>query len=104
MYGLCNELLDLRLKNIEPIASKIKDTIYKIDALFPRDDEKQYSYIDISESSLESIKTNLDASEAASNSFIKKLNTAPYVDTLAQRYLVPLAAKIDYKVFGRAFG
>ena len=104
MYGLCNELLDLRLKSIGPITSKIKDAIYKIDALFPRDNEEPHGYVNVSKSELESLKTNLDASEAAGYDFIRKLNTAPYVDTLAQRYLVPLAAKIDYKVFVRAYG
>ena len=104
MYGLCNELLDLRLKSIEPITSKIKDAIYKIDALFPRDKEELHGYIDISKSTLESIKTNLDTSEILAYDFAKRLNAAPYVDTLAQRYLVPLAAKIDYKVFARAYG
>ena len=103
MYGLCNELLDLRLKSIEPIASKIKDAIYKIDALFPRDKE-EHSHIDVSKSELEPLKTNLDTSELLAYDFIKRLNAAPYVDTLAQRYLVPLAAKIDYKVFVRAYG
>ena len=103
MYGLCNELLDLRLKRIEPIASKMKATINKIDALFPRDGLKQHLYIDISKPTLESIKTDLDASEVAGYDFIKKLNTTPYLDTVAQRYLVPLAAKIDYKTFIRVF-
>ena len=104
MYDLCNELLDLRLKSIEPIASKIKDAIYKIDALFPRDNEEQHGRIDVSKSELEPLKTNLDTSELLAYDFIKRLNAAPYVDTLAQRYLVPLAAKIDYKVFVRAYG
>ena len=103
MYGLCNELLDLRLKSIEPIASKMKDAIYKIDALFPRDNE-EHSHVDVSKSELERLKTNLDTSELLAYDFIKRLNAAPYVDTLAQRYLVPLAAKIDYKVFVRAYG
>ena len=104
MYGLCNELLDLRLKSIEPITSKIKDAIYKIDALFPRDKEEQHGYVNVSKSELESLKTNLDASELLAYDFAKRLEAAPYVDTLAQRYLVPLAAKIDYKEFVRAFG
>ena len=104
MYGLCNELLDLRLKNIEPITSKIKDAIYKIDALFPRDNEEQHGHIDISKSELEPLKTNLDTSEFWAYDFIKRLNAAPYVDTLAQRYLVPLAAKIDYKEIVGAYG
>ncbi len=104
MYGLCNELLDLRLKSIEPIASEIKDAIYKIDALFPRDKEEQHEHINISKSELERLKTNLDTRELLAYNFARRLNAAPYVDTLAQRYLVPLAAKIDYKVFVRAYG
>ena len=104
MYGLCNELLDLRLKSIEPITSKIKDAIYKIDALFPRDNKEQHGYVNVSKSELEPLKTNLDTSELLAYDFAKRLSTGPYVDTLAQRYLVPLAAKIDYKVFVRAYG
>ena len=102
MYGLCDELLDLRLKSIEPITSKIKDAVYKIDALFPRNNNKPLGYVNVSKSTLESLKTNLDTSEILAYDFVKRLNAAPYVDTLAQRYLVPLAAKIDYKEFVRA--